>query len=360
MHNHKFTEEAKYSAFCALTGTAISFGAIMPQAEAHTCVINPPSIDFGTIEGAVLHDISVPVTMTMRCVALDKNSPVKYCLMIAPLYAADDARLYSGKYRILRQNGNAAAGTQVIPFNFYLDSNEPWGAPLGRVGDYGEPIVGDTEMDTDTKIYSIPFNVTIGGGFGLQIATGNYWNYFQITLNYNYSNQTVTDPSQLCAMTLPGNTINELTTMRVSAEVESSCDVSVPADINFSKNFSLSAVLPAEGKIHVVCNKGTNYQIGLDKGDHANGGAERAMQCSTEASCGQSNIYYDLYQDAAHSQIWGNDWNSADIVKGASSGPMGEDYPVYAKLYAGQTKAATGTYSDTVVVTLRVDNAAAN
>ncbi|GAB7524450.1 hypothetical protein PBS_34370 [Paraburkholderia sp. 2C] len=64
---------------------------------------------------------------------------------------------------------------------------------------------------------------------------------------------------------------------------------------------------------------------------------------------GGSYIAYDLFQDAAHSDHWGNTVGT-DVYTGTGSGSS-QAISVYGSLAAG-TVPAPGTYSDTITATL--------
>lgn len=65
-------------------------------------------------------------------------------------------------------------------------------------------------------------------------------------------------------------------------------------------------------------------------------------------------LFYNLYRDAARSQIWGDGSPSTFVVTGArpSQGrPTTTDHPIYGRVFAGQTP-DPGTFSDNLLVTV--------
>ncbi|WKX27178.1 spore coat U domain-containing protein [Tatumella ptyseos] len=97
------------------------------------------------------------------------------------------------------------------------------------------------------------------------------------------------------------------------------------------------------GSIVVTCTPGTAVTISLDYG--VNGGSDTERYLSN----GSELLGYQLYQDAAHSTVWG----SGTLAYSISAFPQTtQTYPVYGRLFSSSTVPAAGTYTDTVTVTL--------
>ncbi|MGK3124893.1 spore coat U domain-containing protein [Candidatus Pantoea formicae] len=97
------------------------------------------------------------------------------------------------------------------------------------------------------------------------------------------------------------------------------------------------------GSIVVTCTPGTAITLALDYGE--NGGSASARYLSN----GSATLAYQLYQDAAHTKVWGSD----SLAYSVSSFPEStQTYTVYGRLFATTGLPASGTYRDTVTVTL--------
>jgi len=97
------------------------------------------------------------------------------------------------------------------------------------------------------------------------------------------------------------------------------------------------------GSIVVTCTPGTAVTISLDYG--VNGGSASKRYLSN----GSQLLAYQLYQDAAHSTVWGN----GSLAYSISSFPQTtQTYPLYGRLFSSSTVPNAGTYTDTVTVTL--------
>jgi len=104
------------------------------------------------------------------------------------------------------------------------------------------------------------------------------------------------------------------------------------------------------GILHVTATSGLSYMISLDQGLHA---------FTTRNIAGPANVPYYLYQDAAHTVLWGSAafLGLGSAVNGVGTG-SDQPYTVYGLtgLYGGvgsTTPTPNGTYTD--VVTVAVD-----
>lgn len=120
--------------------------------------------------------------------------------------------------------------------------------------------------------------------------------------------------------------------------------------INFGSMVDISnhvdiASSSGAGSVIVTCTPGTSISLALDYGLHNGSSSARYV------SNGTTSLAYQLYRDSSHSQVWGT---VADgLAYNIASFPSAtQTYTVYARLFATATMPATGTYTDTVTVTL--------
>ncbi|ALV93412.1 spore coat U domain-containing protein [Pantoea vagans] len=110
--------------------------------------------------------------------------------------------------------------------------------------------------------------------------------------------------------------------------------ISTPVDVSSSSG---------AGSIVVTCTPGTAITLALDYGEHGGSASSRYL------SNGSATLAYQLYQDAAHTTVWGSD----ALAYSVSSFPDStQTYTIYGRLFATSGLPASGTYSDTVTVTL--------
>ena len=106
----------------------------------------------------------------------------------------------------------------------------------------------------------------------------------------------------------------------------------------------------ASGSVTLTCSASSGsgaYTIALSIGG---GGSFAARQMRG----GNANLAYQLYSDAAHTQIWGDGTGGSSIVNGTDLVPNtggAAIHPIYGRIPARQT-VAPGAYSDTIVVTV--------
>lgn len=106
------------------------------------------------------------------------------------------------------------------------------------------------------------------------------------------------------------------------------------------------------GYIRVSCGGGNGsvaYSIQLSPGIYGSGFHPRRM------GNGANRLAYNLYADAAHTAVWGDGSGGTSTVSGSldvSSAGASRQYVVYGRLPPGQTSAAVGTYSDSIMFTI--------
>ncbi|MGS7196109.1 Csu type fimbrial protein [Pseudomonas aeruginosa] len=99
------------------------------------------------------------------------------------------------------------------------------------------------------------------------------------------------------------------------------------------------------GSIVLTCTPGMTVSVALDYG--INGGSSN--QRYLKRVSGNETLAYQLYQDAAYSQVWGNGALARTIANFPAST---QTYTVYARLFAVGSLPSAGNYRDTVTVTL--------
>lgn len=93
----------------------------------------------------------------------------------------------------------------------------------------------------------------------------------------------------------------------------------------------------------IQCANSTNYNIALNNGLNSLSNQRRMTN-------GSAFVSYNLYQEAARSTLWGNGSNGGVALAGVGNG-ANQEMVVYGRV-PNQTTPATGTYQDTVQVTI--------
>ncbi|HLH91093.1 MAG TPA: spore coat U domain-containing protein [Xanthobacteraceae bacterium] len=134
------------------------------------------------------------------------------------------------------------------------------------------------------------------------------------------------------------------TTFSVSVTLAATCTINSASALSFGNQGILATNVDQTSTIQVTCTNTTPYNIGLDAGTGS--GATVAARLMTASG---ATVTYSLYQDSAHSNVWGNSIGT-NTVAGTGNG-TGQSYTVYGRV-PPQTTPAPGTYSDTVTVTV--------
>ena len=136
------------------------------------------------------------------------------------------------------------------------------------------------------------------------------------------------------------------TTFNVTITLVNTCTINSTTTLNFGNSVGvLSANIdPAGVPISVTCTNGATYNVGLDAGTGAG-----ATVATRKMTSGGSTVNYSLYRDNGYSNVWGNTV-STDTVSSTGTGAA-QSFTVYGRV-PSQTTPASGTYSDTITVTV--------
>ncbi|WP_095011794.1 spore coat U domain-containing protein [Tsuneonella mangrovi] len=132
-------------------------------------------------------------------------------------------------------------------------------------------------------------------------------------------------------------------TVDVSLTIQSSCSVQANP-LTFTGQ--ASQTIDANSSVTVSCSAvptGNAVSLSLDQGTNAQG-TTRYL-----AAADGTLVPYAIYSDAAHTQVWGSGGQSVSVPVDSGSQVS---VPMYGQVPASGSSVATGTYSDTVVVTL--------
>lgn len=136
-------------------------------------------------------------------------------------------------------------------------------------------------------------------------------------------------------------------TLPVTDSVTAACSVTA-TNIALGVVASTATNVPGSGAITIECSPSTKYFVGLAP---SNGNANGAGTMTGSAGNG-STVPYQLYQDSAHSIIWGNTATSTSAGNGVGGHGNGktQGYSVYVLMPSANYPA--DTYADTVTVTV--------
>lgn len=138
------------------------------------------------------------------------------------------------------------------------------------------------------------------------------------------------------------------TAVRVNVElvVENDCIITAP-DLDFGSAPLAGSFNPVTRTILIRCSAGSAYTVGLDDGDHPNGGERRMAN-------GGEHLAYEIYQSATSPNRWGAVGSARRSSAGADSNAgiydsvTTQGFTYRAEIAAGQLNPPPGAYSDTV------------
>ena len=138
------------------------------------------------------------------------------------------------------------------------------------------------------------------------------------------------------------------TTFDVTATVADACSVS-------ATNLAFGSVTPvdnanidATSTVTVTCSLGTSYAVALDAGSNESTAGDVTTRRMKDA--GTNYLSYQMCSDTGRTTVWGDTAGTNDVT-GLGTG-LGVPVVVYGRIPAGQQETATGSYSDTVNVTV--------
>ncbi|MCV9907828.1 spore coat protein U domain-containing protein [Ochrobactrum sp. AN78] len=305
--------------FLSLTGASLAI--------AQTCTASITDMNFGTVNLQAGGAIDTTATLSVTC---SSSLNLQLLMRVCPNLEAGSGGS-SGSTRLM------TSGANTLSYQFYQDANRtvPWGsstnATLGTVQpiDVIAPILGP---GTATRtIYG-----RILGSQASKLA-GTYLSVFSGgQARINYIRYLLLPPD--CS-TIADNPIQP--SFNVQAIVNRSCTVSASA-VNFGTHSAMTSNIDANGTLTINCTLGLPYSISL------NGGLSNTQPTQRRMTLGTTAIIYGLYSNSTRTVPWGN--TAGQIVSRTGTGSI-ENVPVYGRV-APQPTPASGTYTDTVVVTI--------
>ena len=134
----------------------------------------------------------------------------------------------------------------------------------------------------------------------------------------------------------------------VTADVTNTCTIEDAAMAFGAYDSTSATALDASAVLTLNCTLDAPAQITMGEGSNPEGGSSAAVPLRQMIS-GADLLPYTLYQEAAHTNVWGNDATSdVDYV---GTGASDVTVLVYGSIAAGEL-APAGSYLDTVVMTI--------
>lgn len=309
------------------------------RASAMACSVGGFTGAYGSVNVLSGAAASATASFTVTCSGGLANQAVLFCLNIGPGSTATGP---SGE-RVLR------ATSTYINHELYFDAAHTqlwgsWGVSSSSAYPTGSPAGIQQNVNLNSS-GSGTFTYTVYGSVlanQQSTAPGSYtWTGAEPTVQYTPGTGTC-----------PTGGSSSGSGSSFTATVSSSCNVSA-STLNFGSSPDLIASsIDLSATITAQCTNTTPYSIGLDNGINASGG-QRRMQLGATGNY----VNYNLYTDSARSHAWTTTTSTTSCTGGASTCDLGtgtgsnQIYTVYGRVPT-QTAPSSGTYNDTVVVTV--------
>lgn len=134
-------------------------------------------------------------------------------------------------------------------------------------------------------------------------------------------------------------------TIDVSLTVEASCTVTAQPLAFGTVSGTVATDIPQTTTLSVTCTNGAPYNIGLSDGGTDTPATTRKMKNGT------ATVNYQLYQEAGHTNVWGNT-QGTNTVAGTPGTGAAQSYTIHGLIPAGQNNLTVGTYTDTITATI--------
>ena len=135
-------------------------------------------------------------------------------------------------------------------------------------------------------------------------------------------------------------------TFSVTGTVVATCSISAAA-LNFGSTIPtpVNSNIDVNSTITATCSNAVAYSVALNAGQGAG-----ATMASRKMSSGINTVNYTMYTDSGRTTIWG-DGTAGSSVNSLTGTGAPQAIPVFGRIPTGQAP-ATGTYNDTILVTL--------
>jgi len=150
-----------------------------------------------------------------------------------------------------------------------------------------------------------------------------------------------------CLFTAGARAATVSTTFDVTATVVDACSVSA-TDLDFgSYDPSSGTALDGSSTISANCTVGTGYTLSLDIGGGGGAYTQRLMD-----SAGTDTLGFNLFTDAARTQVWGDGSGATATVSSTGAGLLtSNNHTVYGRIPISQD-VEPESYSSTITVTV--------
>jgi spore coat protein U-like protein len=308
-----------------------------PAAAAMSCTNAFTDMQFGSVDVLAGAAISTSGIGTISCSGATPNATYQFCVSMR---AGPDA---VGNQR------NMILGSNLLAFNLYWNTAHtfPYGNYSANYLGGGEPVTLTANGSGVVFVSGTAYYGVIPGG-QQSVVPGAYTENMVAV-----GAQNIQYGSLSSAGSCPIGALSSTFSFTVNATVIANCNISTISGLTFATSSALTSNVDTTGSISAQCTNTTPYSIGLDNGANATGSQRRMFSAAKGGY-----ISYNLYTDAARTSAWTASTSASSCTSGGGTCALGTGtgatqpaVTVYGRVPA-QTTPATGTYTDSVVVTV--------
>ena len=308
---------------------AFALFVFAPKASAQSCTFTNANLNFGSIDMTGGSAFSTTATFNANCTGTPGNR-IRVC-----------ANVFEGTGGL---SGNAdprhmLSGANSLNFNIFKNAaySNIWGARYWahtpRHKSFRLRLNG---AGVKSKNITMRSRINAGQpatapGFYTSVFSGTYT---EVYYAYNGVGNCSTIIGLGGAVQVP---------FTASATVLASCTVSA-GNMDFGTSGIITSNKDASNTIAVQCTNTTPYNIGLDGGLTG-----AASPTARKMASGPNQVTYGIYRDAARTLPWGDNIGT-NTQTGTGNGAT-QNFTAYGRVLP-QTTPPSGTYSDTIVVTV--------
>lgn len=299
-------------------------GGLFGYQSAEACTVSVSGLNFGDVNPISLQSSNVDVTaeISYRCSRFLVDLLSNVCIEITA----------TGGQLNPRRLSHISLPANQISFNVFKDSarTQIWGY---RGGSY-TPVEKSHNLALTISGTATIYGRLIASQQALLMHVGGY----KAEMNVKVGASLLVNP---CGGLFAAS---GSTTLTATANILPACNVSVNTLDFGAQPSNFTGPINSTSHITTHCSNGTNYQIALNNGLHSDGNIRRMKSTSGDY------IPYELYQDGARTQRWGQTLNTSETKKLTSAGAS-QSSTVYGQVLptSGLTAAK---YEDTVTVTV--------
>ncbi|HEX7481024.1 MAG TPA: spore coat U domain-containing protein [Polyangiales bacterium] len=137
--------------------------------------------------------------------------------------------------------------------------------------------------------------------------------------------------------------------LSIGAQINASCTLDVVTQVSFG-TVDLTAPAPTDaiGTFTLDCSSGAPVYITLGQGTNPAAGSSDAAPMRQMSAGATDRLAYQLYRNAAYTQLWGNTQPTAAVLLGSGAA---QSVAIYGRVAPGQA-VVSGAYQDTVLATV--------